>query len=274
MAALAARRGRQVAAALATCYLAVMAARTSRADTHIGVELGWCPAAVALVAGRAVGTGADVIGALAGGAAAVVATGAAGSRGKGAVVGFGTFPLAGRTVAAFTTGCGRQMAAVLVTCNLAVMAARTSRADAHIGVELGWCPAAVALVAGRAVGTGADVIGALASGLCPVVTTGTGSRAAERAVIRLRARPAGGGLVATLAIGRGRNVGCRLACRNGTVVTIRAAGANRHIGMELGRQPANRRVLVAGCAVGTGADVIDPFASGLGTIVTTCADGC
>ena len=57
-------------------------------------------------------------------------------------------------------------------------------------------------------------------------------------------------------------------------MTIRAAGANRHIGMELGRQPANRRVLVAGCAVGTGADVIDPFASGLGTIVTTCADGC
>ena len=169
--ALAARCGREVAAALATCNLAVMAARTSRADAHIGVELGRCPAAVALVAGRAVGTGADVVGALAGGAAAVVATGAAGSRGKGAVVGFGTFPLAGRTVAAFTTRCGRQMAAVLVTCNLAVMAARTSRADAHIGVELGWCPAAVALVAGRAVGTGADVIDPFACGLGTIVTT-------------------------------------------------------------------------------------------------------
>jgi len=44
--------------------------------------------------------------------------------------------------------------------------------------------------------------------------------------------------------------------------------------MELGRQPATRRVLVAGRAIGAGADVIDPLACGLGTIVTTCADGC
>ena len=44
--------------------------------------------------------------------------------------------------------------------------------------------------------------------------------------------------------------------------------------MELGRQPATRRVLVASRAIGAGADVIDPFACRLGTIVTTCADGC
>ena len=36
------------------------------------MELRWCPAAVALVAGRAVGTGADVVGALAGGARSVM----------------------------------------------------------------------------------------------------------------------------------------------------------------------------------------------------------
>ena len=167
------------------------------------MEFGRRPAAVALVAGRAVGTGADVVGALARRTAAVVAAGAGSSRAKGAVVGLGATPGGVGLVAAFTTGCSRQMAAVLVTCNLAVMAARTSRAHAHIGVEFGRRPAGVALVAGRAVGTGADMVGALASGLGPVVTTGTGGRTAERAVIRLRARPASGGLVATLATGRG-----------------------------------------------------------------------
>ena len=160
-----------MAAVLATGNLAVVAVRAAGAHAHIGMELRWCPAGVALVAGRAVGAGVDVVGALAGGAAAVMAAGAARSRSKGAVVGFGTFPLAGRTVAAFTTGCGRQMAAVLVTCNLAVVAARAACADAHIGVELRWCPAAVALVAGRAVGAGADMIDPFACGLGTIVTT-------------------------------------------------------------------------------------------------------
>ena len=92
MTTLAARGGRQMAAVLATCNLAVVAARAACADAHIGVELRWCPAAVALVASRAVGAGVDVVGALAGGAAAVVAAGAIGGCGEGVVVRLGTAP--------------------------------------------------------------------------------------------------------------------------------------------------------------------------------------
>ena len=72
---------------------------------------------------------------------------------------------------ALAARCGRQMAAVLATCNLAVVAARAACADAHIGVELRWCPAAVALVAGRAVGAGADMIDPFACRLGTIVTT-------------------------------------------------------------------------------------------------------
>ena len=64
------------------------------------MELGWRPAGVALVAGRAVGTGADMVGALASRTAAVVAAGAGSSRAKGAVVGFGSTPGAIGLVAA------------------------------------------------------------------------------------------------------------------------------------------------------------------------------
>ena len=64
---------------------------------------------------------------------------------------------------------GRQMAAVLATCNLAVVAARAACADAHIGVELGWCPGRVALVAGRAVGRRRNVAGCLARRAAAVV---------------------------------------------------------------------------------------------------------
>ena len=141
-------------------------------------------------------------------------------------------------------------------------------------MKLGWRPGRVALVASGAVGTGTDVIGPFASGFAPVVTTGTGCRTAERAVIRFRARPASGGLVATLATGCGRNVGCRLAGRDSAVVAVRAAGGHRHIDMELGRQPTTRRVLVAACAVGTGADVIRVLAGCFAAIVTACAHGC
>ena len=35
-------------------YCAVVTAGATRVDCHIGVELGWCPGRVALVAGRAV----------------------------------------------------------------------------------------------------------------------------------------------------------------------------------------------------------------------------
>ena len=92
MTTLATRGGRQMAAVLATCNLAVVAARAACADTHIGVELRWCPTAVALVAGRAVGCCGHVVGALTGGARSVMAAGAIGGCGEGVVVRLGTAP--------------------------------------------------------------------------------------------------------------------------------------------------------------------------------------
>ena len=92
MAALAARCGRQMAAVLATCNLAVVAARAACADAHIGVELRWCPTGVALVASRAVGCCGHVVGALTGGARSVMAAGAIGGCGEGVVVRLGTAP--------------------------------------------------------------------------------------------------------------------------------------------------------------------------------------
>ena len=56
------------------------------------MELRWCPAGVALVAGRAVGCCGHVARTLAGGAAAVVAAGAIGGCGEGVVVRLGTAP--------------------------------------------------------------------------------------------------------------------------------------------------------------------------------------
>ena len=135
------------------------------------------------------------------------------------MVGLGTFPFAGGLVATLTSSRGGKMVAALAARDGSVVASRTSRAHAHVGVQFGWRPTGVALVASSAAGTSANVIGSFASGLGPVMATGAGGRTAKRPVIRLRARPAGGGLVATLATCRGQNVGRRLACGYGAVVT-------------------------------------------------------
>jgi hypothetical protein len=51
------------------------------------------------------------------------------------------------------------------------VAVRAAGAHAHIGMELGWCPGRVALVASRAIGAGADVIDPFACRLGTIVTT-------------------------------------------------------------------------------------------------------
>ena len=83
----------------------------------------------------------------------------------------------------------------------------------HIGVELGWCPTGVALMAGRAVGSRRNVTGGLAGGAAAVVATCADSRCRKGAVISLGAGPDGGGLVAGLASGGGGNVAAGLASR-------------------------------------------------------------
>jgi hypothetical protein len=65
--------------------------------------LGRRPAGVALVAAGAIKRGAHVTSVLAGGCAAVVATGAVGGTGEGAVINLGTTPGAGGFVAALAT---------------------------------------------------------------------------------------------------------------------------------------------------------------------------
>ena len=89
------------------------------------------------------------------------------------MVGLGTFPFAGGLVATLTSSRGGEMVAALAARYCAVVATRTSSAHAHVGVQFGWRPTRVALVASSAVGTGTDVIGSFASGLGPVMTTGT-----------------------------------------------------------------------------------------------------
>ena len=55
--------------------------------------------------------------------------------------------------------------------NGSVVASRTTRAHAHIGVQLGRCPTGVALVATRAVRTRRYMVDALAGCVASVVTT-------------------------------------------------------------------------------------------------------
>ena len=96
----------------------------------------------------------NVVGRLASGCAAVVATGAVGGDRERAVVGLGTGPDGGRFVASLATGCGGNMTAVLAGCDVSVMASQAPRYDHDVGMELGWCPTGVALVATGAVERG------------------------------------------------------------------------------------------------------------------------
>ena len=92
-----------------------------------------------------------MIGTLAGGIGAVVAACARSCTGESTVVRLGSGPDRGRFVAAFATGCRGQMVVRFATSNGSVVTAGATRAHRHIGVELGWCPGRVALVARCAV---------------------------------------------------------------------------------------------------------------------------
>ena len=107
----------------------------------------------------------------------------------------------------------------LASSNRTVMAARTTRADRYIGVELGRCPGAVALVAGSAVCRSAKVIGALAGGIRSIMATGAVGGTGESAVVSLGARPNRCRFMTTLTTCRCRQVRGRLARCSGTVVT-------------------------------------------------------
>ena len=131
------------------------------------------------------------------------------------------------------------------------MTTGATRDHRHIGVELGWRPTGVTLVAGRAVGARRNVIGGLAGGTAAIVATGADGGRRECAVIGLGAGPDGGGFVATLASSRRRNMAVGLASRCRTVMTAGATRDHRHIGMELGRRPTGV-ALMASRAVGAG----------------------
>ena len=80
---------------------------TASGDRYAAVETRRQPAGVAtLVAAHTTCRGRDVRGRLAGGVAAVMATGAVGGRGEGAVIGLGPTPGGGRFVATLATGRG------------------------------------------------------------------------------------------------------------------------------------------------------------------------
>ena len=70
-------------------------------------------------------------------------------------------------------------------------------------MELRWRPAAVALVAGRAVGRRRDVAGCLARRTRSVMAARTIGGCGEGAVVRLGTAPGAVGLVAALAARRG-----------------------------------------------------------------------
>ena len=249
-----------------------MATRTTRAHRHVGVQLGRCPTGVALVTGRAIGCGGYMTRPLARRTAAIVATGAVGSRGKGTVIRLGAFPFAGRLVATFAARRGGQMATVLATCNRPVVTTRTTRAHSHIGMQLGRRPTGVALVTGRAIGCGGYMTRPLARRTAAIVATGAVGSRGKGTVIRLGAFPFAGRLVATFAARRGGQMATVLATCNRPVVTTRTTRAHSHIGMQLGRRPTGV-ALVTGRAIGTGTDMVSVFASGFGAIVATGTNG-
>ena len=182
------------------------------------MELGGRPGGVALVASRAIGRRCHVVGVLAGGIGTVVATGAGGGTGEGAVVSLGTLPFGGGGVAGLTTRSGGKMTVVLAAGNRAVVATRAASRNRNIDVELGRRPGGVALVASRAIGAGADVVGILASGVGTVMATGANSGAREGAVIGFGTGPDRGGFMTALAGCRGSQMRGCFARRRGAVV--------------------------------------------------------
>ena len=80
-----------------------------------------------------------------------------------------TSPASGGLVATLATGCGRNMGCRLAGGYCAVVAAGAARADCHVNVKFRWCPSRITLVAGRAVGSGTDVVRRLASSVGAVM---------------------------------------------------------------------------------------------------------
>ena len=172
VATLASSSGTEVVAALAAGNGTVVASRTTCAHRHIGMKLGWRPSRVALVASGAIGRRADVIGPFAGGLGPVVTTGAGGRTAERVVIGLRAGPAGGGLVATFATGGGRNVGRRLACRYGAVVTTRAARGNRHIDMELGRQPATrCVLVAGRAIGAGADVICILAGCLAAIVTT-------------------------------------------------------------------------------------------------------
>ena len=105
-----------------------------------------------------------MVGIFARGVGAVVATGAIGGHGKGAVIGLGTGPGSGRFVTGLATGRSREVVTALARGAGAVVAAGASRHYRDIGVQLGRCPGREALMAGATGRGGRQVSGRLARG--------------------------------------------------------------------------------------------------------------
>ena len=111
----------------------------------------------------------NVVGRFAGGFAVVVTTGAVGGDRERAVVGLGTQKGGSGFVTGLAARCRRNMVAVLAGCDVGVMASQAPRHNRDVGVELGWRPTAVALVAAGAVERGRNVVSVLAGGAAAVV---------------------------------------------------------------------------------------------------------
>jgi len=130
-----------------------------------------------------------------------------------------------------------------------VVAAGAARAHRHIGVELGWCPHRVTLVAGRAGSRCGNMVHALAGGFRAIVAARTCSCTGKRAVVRLGSGPDRGRLVAALAVCRGGQVSARLAAQYVPVVATQALTADRDILMKHPRVPAGIATPVTTVAV-------------------------
>ena len=103
------------------------------------VHLGGQPVGVnrRVAGGAGAQSGGDVVGCLAGGCSAVVASRAIGSCGKGAVVDFGAKPGGVGRVAGLTRGSGHEVGGRLSSGGYAIVATGASRGHDHIDVELG-----------------------------------------------------------------------------------------------------------------------------------------
>ena len=115
-------------------------------------------------------------------------------------------------------------------------------------MKFGRFPIRITLMAGRAASRRTHMVSMLASGFCPVMTTGAVGSTGKSCVISLGTAPGGIGLVTTFAACRSCDVTAVFAGGCGAVVTTRAGCCHRHVGMKLCRQPIRISCLMASCA--------------------------